>query len=110
MNENPALSARQLDAFVALAEHRSFTRAAVQCHLSQPAFSALIKALEDELGARLFDRSTRHVDLTPEGVNFLESRNPAPVEHAAPRVRLPAAQVQVRHRRRDRGPRRDRLA
>jgi len=33
MNENPALSSRQLDAFVALAEHRSFTRAAVQCHL-----------------------------------------------------------------------------
>lgn len=73
MNENPALSTRQLDAFVALAEHRSFTRAAMQCHLSQPAFSALIKALEDALGARLFDRSTRHVDLTPEGVNFLES-------------------------------------
>ncbi|WP_453934146.1 LysR family transcriptional regulator [Acidovorax temperans] len=73
MNENPALSTRQLDAFAALAEHRSFTRAAVQCHLSQPAFSALIKALEEELGARLFDRSTRHVDLTPEGVNFLES-------------------------------------
>lgn len=46
MNENPALSTRQLDAFVALAEHRSFTRAAMQCHLSQPAFSALIKALE----------------------------------------------------------------
>ena len=52
---------------MALAEHRSFTRAAVQCHLSQPAFSALIKALEDALGARLFDRSTRRVDLTPRG-------------------------------------------
>ena len=69
----PHLSSRQLDAFLALAEQRSFTRAATLCHLSQPAFSALIKALEDELGARLFDRSTRHVDLTPEGVNFLES-------------------------------------
>jgi len=67
------LSSRQLDAFIALAEQRSFTRAAGLCHLSQPAFSALIRALEDDLGLRLFDRSTRHVDLTPEGQNFLES-------------------------------------
>ncbi len=67
------LSSRQLDAFIALAEQRSFTRAAMLCHLSQPAFSALIRALEDDLGLRLFDRSTRHVDLTPEGQNFLES-------------------------------------
>ncbi|MBV7459703.1 MULTISPECIES: LysR family transcriptional regulator [unclassified Acidovorax] len=69
----PHLSSRQLDAFLALAEQRSFTRAATLCHLSQPAFSALIRALEDDLGLRLFDRSTRHVDLTPEGKNFLES-------------------------------------
>lgn len=67
------LSTRQLDAFLALAEQRNFTRAATQCHLSQPAFSALIRALEDDLGLRLFDRSTRHVDLTGEGQNFLES-------------------------------------
>ena len=83
MNENPALSSRQLDAFVALAEHRSFTRAAVQCHLSQPAFSALIRALEDALGARLFDRSTRHGDLTPEGVNLLESAHRIRAERRA---------------------------
>ena len=67
------LSTRQLDAFLALAEQRNFTRAAAQCHLSQPAFSALIRALEEDLGLRLFDRSTRHVDLTGEGQNFLES-------------------------------------
>ena len=67
------LSSRQLDAFIALAEQRSFTRAAALSHLSQPAFSALIRALEDDLGLRLFDRSTRHVDMTPEGQNFLES-------------------------------------
>ncbi|MDP3226510.1 MAG: LysR family transcriptional regulator [Acidovorax sp.] len=69
----PHLSSRQIDAFIALAEQRSFTRAAALCHLSQPAFSALIRALEDDLGLRLFDRSTRHVDMTPEGQNFLES-------------------------------------
>ncbi|KQR55717.1 LysR family transcriptional regulator [Acidovorax sp. Leaf160] len=67
------ISTRQIDAFLALAAQRNFTRAAAQCHLSQPAFSALVRALEDDLGLRLFDRSTRHVDLTPEGANFLES-------------------------------------
>ncbi|MFZ5506257.1 MAG: LysR family transcriptional regulator [Pseudomonadota bacterium] len=64
------LSTRQLRAFVTLAEARSFTRAAAQCHLSQPAFSALIRQLEDQLGQRLFDRSTRHVELTTEGRAF----------------------------------------
>ncbi|MGM9486650.1 LysR family transcriptional regulator [Ideonella sp. YS5] len=64
------LSTRQLRAFIALAEQRSFTRAAAQCHLSQPAYSALIKQLEDQLNQRLFDRSTRHVELTTEGRAF----------------------------------------
>jgi DNA-binding transcriptional LysR family regulator len=64
------LSARQLRAFVALAEQCSFTRAAALTHLSQPAFSALIRSLEDGLGQRLFDRSTRHVELTTEGREF----------------------------------------
>lgn len=65
------LSSRQLDAFLALATERHFTRAAEQCHLSQPAFSALIRTLEEGLGLRLFDRSTRHVALTDEGRNFM---------------------------------------
>jgi DNA-binding transcriptional LysR family regulator len=64
------LSARQLRAFLALAEQRHFTRAAAQSHLSQPAFSALIRALEESLGQRLFERSTRHVELTVEGREF----------------------------------------
>jgi LysR family carnitine catabolism transcriptional activator len=66
----PDLSTRQLRAFVALAEQRSFTRAAAQVHLSQPAFSALIRALEDSLDARLFDRNTRSVELSAEGRLF----------------------------------------
>lgn len=66
----PDLSTRQLRAFLALAEQRSFTRAAQQVHLSQPAFSALIRALEAALDARLFDRSTRSVELTAEGRLF----------------------------------------
>jgi len=64
------LSTRQLRAFIALAEQRSFTRAAALSHLSQPAFSALIRQLEDQLNQRLFDRSTRHVELTTEGRAF----------------------------------------
>lgn len=64
------ISTRQLRAFVALLDTRNFTRAASACHLSQPAFSALIRQLEESLGVRLFDRSTRHVDLTAEGQEF----------------------------------------
>lgn len=66
----PDLSTRQLRAFVALSEQRNFTRAAQQMHLSQPAFSALIRALESLLETRLFERSTRAVALTAEGRLF----------------------------------------
>jgi len=67
------LSARQLKAFMALVEESHFTRAAQRCHLTQPAFSSLIQSLEDALGVRLFDRSTRRVELTPEGRHFRRS-------------------------------------
>lgn len=64
------LTTRQLQAFEALHQHLSFTRAAQQCHLSQPAFSALIQGLEQGLGTQLFERSTRHVVLTCAGRDF----------------------------------------
>ncbi|MDM0077987.1 LysR family transcriptional regulator [Variovorax sp. J2P1-59] len=67
------LSTRQLRAFAALADERNFTRAAQRCHLSQPAFSTLIRTLEETVGARLFDRDTRSVQLTPEGRQFESS-------------------------------------
>ena len=66
------LGMRELNAFLVLAEQRNFTRAAALCHLSQPAFSALVKALEDMVGARLFDRTTRSVELTAEGRVLVE--------------------------------------
>jgi DNA-binding transcriptional LysR family regulator len=66
------LSARDFDAFIALADCRHFTRAAERCHLSQSAFSQLIRRIEQAAGARLFERSTRHVTLTPEGEVFAE--------------------------------------
>lgn len=64
------IGTRQLRAFMALVEAANFTRAAAACHLSQPAFSALIRQLEDMVGVRLFDRNTRHVALTAEGQAF----------------------------------------
>jgi LysR family carnitine catabolism transcriptional activator len=64
------LSIKHLRAFSALALGRSFTRAAAACHLSQPAFSTLIRNLEEQAGARLFNRSTRNVELTTEGRLF----------------------------------------
>src|SRR3981189_3311873 len=57
----------QLRAFVAIARLGSFTRAAKTIHLSQPAVSTQIRHLEEVLGARLFDRSTRSVALSPVG-------------------------------------------
>jgi DNA-binding transcriptional LysR family regulator len=65
------IATRDLRAFVLLAQHKSFTQAAGLCHLSQPAFSALIRALETQLGTKLFDRTTRQVELTVEGLAFL---------------------------------------
>lgn len=67
------VSTRELRAFMALAAECNFTRAAAVVHLSQPAFSALIRQLEQALGVRLFDRNTRHVALTAEGAVFERS-------------------------------------
>jgi LysR family transcriptional regulator, carnitine catabolism transcriptional activator len=64
------VSTRQLRAFLALAELKSFTRAAARSNLSQPAFSAMIRALEDAVGVRLFHRDTRNVTLSAEGELF----------------------------------------
>lgn len=62
---------RQLRAFVAVAHTLSFAQAGERLHVSQPALSLSIKALEDSLGGPLLVRSTRNVSLTPEGETLL---------------------------------------
>lgn len=63
---------QELQAFVAVAERASFRAAAEDLHLSQPALSRRIEKLEDLLGARLLERTTRRVSLTNVGRVFLE--------------------------------------
>ncbi|WP_406861605.1 LysR family transcriptional regulator [Streptomyces sp. HUAS MG47] len=61
---------RHLRCFLAIAEEGNLTRAAVRLHLTQPAVSRTLAALERHLGARLVDRTTHRFALTPEGRAF----------------------------------------
>ncbi|HEY0944972.1 MAG TPA: LysR substrate-binding domain-containing protein [Opitutaceae bacterium] len=65
-------SLRELECFIAVAEELSFTRAAAKLRLAQPPLSRHIRALEDKLGATLFDRTGRKVALTAAGAVFFE--------------------------------------
>ena len=57
---------------VAIAEEKSFTRAAQRCFVVQSALSRQIKSLESELGVRLFARTSRKVEVTPAGEAFVK--------------------------------------
>lgn len=65
------LEVRELRYFIAVAEEASFTRAAKRLQMAQPPLSAAIKSLETWLGTELFERSSRHVALTPAGEALL---------------------------------------
>lgn len=62
---------RHLRAFEAVARLRSFTHAAVELAITQPALSRTVQQLEDALGVTLLDRSSRHVEMTRAGRTFL---------------------------------------
>ncbi len=65
------LSLRQLRAFLAVAQESSMTGAAAKLHLTPSALSMLVRGMEDDLGLRLFERTTRRLVLTDEGKMFL---------------------------------------
>lgn len=80
---------RQLRYFLAVAEHNNFTRAADAVHVSQPSLSVQIQTLEDELGAPLFNRLGRHIELTEAGRILLlhAKRVVQDLEHAKEAIR-----------------------
>lgn len=66
-----SVTIRQMQCFVTVARARSFAEASALMHLSQPALSIAIRNLEEAVGGRLLERSTRSLELTPEGAQFL---------------------------------------
>ena len=64
----------QLRYVCAIAETGSFSRAAERCHVAQPSLSQQVLKLEQDLGAKLFDRLGRSVRLTEAGRAFLPAR------------------------------------
>lgn len=65
------VSFRQVQIFVCIAQSHTFAQAAQKMCLSQPALSSAIKKMESQLGGLLFSRTTRKVELSPEGQQFL---------------------------------------
>lgn len=68
----PDIELRLVRAFVVLAEELNFGRAAERLHVTQPTLSVQVRQLEKRLDFALFDRSTRHVALTPKGATLLD--------------------------------------
>ena len=62
---------QQLAYFVAVAETKHFTRAALRVHVAQPSLSAQIRTLETELGSPLFNRARGNITLTAAGEALL---------------------------------------
>nr|WP_042183678.1 LysR family transcriptional regulator [Kibdelosporangium sp. MJ126-NF4]CEL15727.1 putative LysR-family transcriptional regulator [Kibdelosporangium sp. MJ126-NF4]CTQ93653.1 putative LysR-family transcriptional regulator [Kibdelosporangium sp. MJ126-NF4] len=87
---------RQLEYFVAVADECHFTRAAKRLHVAQSGLSAAIRSLERELGASLFIRSTRQVELTPAGRALLVEARRALSATDAARDAVAAVQGLVR--------------
>ncbi len=83
---------------VAVAETANFTRAAERCRVVQSALSHQIARLERELGARLFDRTSRRVTLTPAGEAFLPAARQALDAAERARAEVAAASGELRGR------------
>jgi len=92
------LDIRQLECFVAVAEELHFRKAGERLGLSQSALSERISALEQELGARLFFRTTRQVSLTQAGADFVQDAKKilSDIEKSVSNVRH-SAESNLRH-------------
>ena len=66
------MNSRQLEYFLAVAHELNFTKAAESMYVSQTAVTQQIKALEEQLGVSLFERTKKKVVLTPAGNVFLQ--------------------------------------
>lgn len=86
---------RRLEVFVAVARRLSFGAAARALHLSQPAVSQHVAALERELGARLLERTTRRVRLTAAGAALLSRTDTLLRDHAEARRAVAAAEGRI---------------
>ncbi|MFF5257985.1 LysR family transcriptional regulator [Actinomadura viridis] len=89
---------QQLRYVVAVAETRNFTRAAERCRVVQSALSHQIAALERELGARLFERTSRRVRLTSAGEAFLPAARECLEAADRARAEIAAATGEIRGR------------
>ncbi|MFI6514032.1 LysR family transcriptional regulator [Spirillospora sp. NPDC050679] len=89
---------QQMRYVVAVAETGSFTRAAERCLVVQSALSHQVAKLERELGARLFDRTSRSVRLTPAGSAFLPAARQALDAAERARAEVSAATGEIRGR------------
>lgn len=72
-----SLDSRELEAFLALADELHFGRAGERLYVSQSRISQLLRSLESKIGARLVERTSRRVRLTPLGEQFLAGLRPA---------------------------------
>lgn len=66
------MTLQQLEYIIAVDSHRHFAKAAEHCHVTQPTLSAMIQKLEEELGVRIFDRSTQPVTTTNLGKKIIQ--------------------------------------
>lgn len=103
------MTLRLMRIFRSVAEHKSFSRAAEELDITRPAVSQAITQLEEHLAVKLFNRTTRRVDLTPEGelyyhhvidilerMEVMEEQLKMPFEGPAGRVRIEASPTVAR--------------
>ena len=65
------MNIRDLEYLIAVSKHKSFVKASLECHVSQPTLSGQIRKLEGYLGAQIFERTTKQVTVTSFGKEII---------------------------------------